>query len=343
MALHVLPEAIFSRLDSARRVLETEATALHQASERLGEAFEKVVEAMLNTRGRVAVTGIGKSADIAQKIVGTLNSMGTRAYFLDATKALHGDLGMIHPDDVALILSHSGESEELVRLLGPLEELASGIYAITGNRNGTLAQRANAAIVYGPITESCPLQLAPSASATVMMSVGHALAFVLSEENRFTREHFAKFHPAGSLGRKLARVEHYMRRGNELRLASADETVRAVFTHVRQKGRRTGAIMLTESDGSLAGLFTDSDLARLFERRQDESLDRPIREIMTQSPITLSLGAKLSEAIEIFSERKISELPILNSSGCPVGLLDITDLIGLLPAEEKAGEERRSA
>lgn len=343
MALQVLPPPTISRLEQARRVLEHEAAALGHASERLDERFDQVTDALLTCRGRVAVTGIGKSADIAQKIVGTFNSTGTRAYFLDATKALHGDLGMIHPDDVALVLSHSGESEELVRLLGPLRELTNGVYGITGNRNGTLAIRADAAIVYGPITESCPLQLAPSASATVMMSVGHALAFVLSEENRFTREHFARFHPAGSLGRKLANVETYMRRGSELRLASADDTVRMVFARVQSPGRRTGAVMLVEFDGTLAGLFTDSDLAKLFERRQDSALDRPIREIMTRSPITLSHRAKLIEAIEIFSDRKISELPILDEEGRPVGLLDITDVIGLLPAEESELRSRQSA
>lgn len=343
MTLHVLPTPQGSRLDQARRVLDIEADALGRASERLDESFDHVVEAFLVCPGRVAVTGIGKSADIAQKIVGTFNSTGTRSYFLDATKALHGDLGMIHPDDVALVLSHSGESEELVRLLDPLKELTRGIYAITGSRSGTLARRADAAIVYGPITESCPLQLAPSASATVMMSVGHALAFVLSEERRFTREHFARFHPAGSLGRKLARVENHMRRGAELRIASADESVRSVFARVQPKGRRTGAVMLVEADGTLAGLFTDSDLAKLFERRQDDALDRPIREIMTRSPITLSDQAKLSEAVEIFSGRKISELPILDREGRPVGLLDITDVIGLLPAEEAEMRSRQSA
>lgn len=343
MTLQVLAPPTFSRLEQARRVLQHEAQALGHASERLDDRFDRVVEALLHCRGRVAVTGIGKSADIAQKIVGTFNSTGTRAYFLDATKALHGDLGMIHPDDVALVLSHSGESEELVRLLGPLQELTHGVYGITGNRSGTLASRADAAIVYGPITESCPLQLAPSASATVMMSVGHALAFVLSEENQFTREHFAKFHPAGSLGRKLASVETYMRRGSELRVASADETVRTVFARVQPKGRRSGAVMLVESDGTLAGLFTDSDLAKLFEKRRDAALDRPIREIMTRSPITLSHRAKLNDAVEIFSERKISELPILDEQGHPVGLLDITDVIGLLPAEGSESRSRQSA
>src|SRR5262249_14220913 len=160
-----------------------------------------------------------KSADVGRKLVGTLNSTGTRAYSLDPTRAVHGDLGMVHPDDVALLLSHSGESEELVRLLGPLRKLAAGLVAMTGNGHGTLARAAAAAIVYGAVKEAGPLALAPSTSTTVMIALGDALAFVLLEQRQFTAEEFARFHPAGSLGRRLATVAEYMRRGTELRIA----------------------------------------------------------------------------------------------------------------------------
>jgi arabinose-5-phosphate isomerase len=335
MTLQVIPKSNRTRLDHARSVLETEALALQEVASRLDETFDRVIERFLKFPGRIAVTGIGKSADIAQKIVGTFNSTGTRAYFLDATKALHGDLGMIHPDDVALVLSHSGESEELVRLLGPLRTLSAAVIGITGNRNGTLARLANDAIVYGPIIESCPLALAPSASATVMMAIGHALAFVLSEERQFSREDFAKFHPAGSLGRKLANVEAYMRRNHELRIAKDTDSVRTVFAQAHQRGRRTGAIMLVDDQGRLSGIFTDSDLARIFEKRSDEALDKPISDVMTKAPITIRHHAKMNEAVDIFRYKKISELPVLDENHCPVGLLDITDVIGLLPAEEE--------
>ncbi len=286
-------------------------------------------------RGRVAVTGIGKSADVAQKLVGTFNSTGTRAYLLDATRALHGDLGMVHPNDVALVLSHSGESDEVVRLLGPLRKLVSAIVGLTGNPASTLARLANASIVYGPIVESDPLALAPSTSTTVMMVLGHAVAFTLSERQQFTADDFARYHPAGSLGRKLATVESCMRCGSDLRIANERETVRNVFASARHRGRRTGAIALTNNSGQLTGLFTDSDLARLFESNADEFFDRPIADVMTKMPITVRPGLRMAEALEILRKKKISELPVVNDDGCPVGMLDITDLIGLVPAEEK--------
>lgn len=321
------------RLEYAREILRAEASALHEVADRLDGAFLKAVDLLFACVGRVCVTGTGKSADVGQKIAGTLNSTGSRAYQLDATRAVHGDLGMIHSDDVVLVLSHSGESEEIVRLLPSLKTMARAIVAITSNQHSTLAREADAAIVLGPLEEVCPLGLAPSTSTTAMIAVGDALAFVLTRLREFTHEDFARFHPAGSLGRKLAKVETVMRTGNELRIASSRKTVREVFAQPRF-GRRTGAVMLTDDDGLLAGLFTDSDLARLFEKRRDEALDRPIAEVMTPSPITISCGARLMDAVEILRLRKISELPVVDAKLRPVGVIDITDLIGFLTPEE---------
>jgi arabinose-5-phosphate isomerase len=322
-------------LDYARQILRAEAAALRDVADRLDGSFTRAVDLIAACRGRVAITGVGKSADVGAKIVGTLNSTGTRAYWLDPTKAMHGDLGMVHPDDIALVLSHSGESEEIVRLLGPLGELAAAVIAVTGHRDSTLARAATVALVYGAVVEACPLTLAPSTSTTVMLALGDALAFVLSGLRQFSDEDFARYHPAGSLGRKLTRVEAVMRRGADVRLASADETVRAVFARGRTAGRRTGAVMLTDADGRLCGLFTDSDLARLFERRRDDALDRPIREVMTTRPITVPVGVRLAEALEILQQSKISELPVIDADGRPAGLLDITDLIGLQGAASR--------
>jgi arabinose-5-phosphate isomerase len=330
------------RLDYARQILRAEAAGLELVAGRLDSAFLRAVDLIAGrTRGgsRVAVVGVGKSADVGQKLAGTLCSTGTRAYVLDATRAVHGDLGMIHPEDVALVLSHSGESEEIVRLLGPLQELAGAVVAVTGNASGTLARRADVALVYGPLDEVCPLGLAPSASTTAMIALGDALAFVLSREREFTAEDFARYHPAGSLGRKLSRVEAVMRQGNELRRAPASDTVRSVFAGARQVGRRTGAVMLLDADGRLAGLFTDSDLARLIEARRDDALDRPVAEVMTATPLTVPVGARVAEAVELLRRHKISELPVVDDGGRPVGLLDVTDLIGFVPAEEGVAEE----
>jgi arabinose-5-phosphate isomerase len=322
------------RLDYARQVLRSEAAALEQVADRLDDTFLQAVDLIYRCPGRVALTGTGKSADVGQKIAGTLNSTGTRAYVLDATRAVHGDLGMVHPNDVVLALSHSGESEEVVRLLPSLRQLAMAVIGLTGNGSGTLAREADVALVLGPLEEVCPLGLAPSTSTTAMIAVGDALAFVLTRMRAFTREDFARFHPAGSLGRKLLKVETVMRRGVELRLAGRDETVRSVFAQARRRGRRTGAVMLTDAAGRLCGLFTDSDLARLFEQRRDAALDRPIHEVMTADPITVAVGTRLADAVEVLSCRKISELPVVDADGKPAGLLDITDLIGLLPVEE---------
>jgi arabinose-5-phosphate isomerase len=322
------------RLAYARQIVCGEAAALELVADRLDGRFLEAVELIRRCAGRVAVTGTGKSADVGQKIAGTLNSTGTRAYVLDATRAVHGDLGMVHPNDVVLALSHSGESEEVVRLLGPLRQLATAIIGLTSNARSTLADKSDVAIVLGPLEEVCPLGLAPSTSTTAMIAVGDALAFVLTRLREFTREDFARYHPAGSLGRKLLKVEAVMRQGSEMRLASQDMAIRDVFSQARRRGRRTGAVMLTDGDGKLRGLFTDSDLARLFEQRKDGQLDRSIREVMTQEPITVALGTRLVDAVEILSRRKISELPVVDGDGRPVGLLDITDLIGLVPAED---------
>jgi arabinose-5-phosphate isomerase len=322
------------RLAYAREIIRGEAAALQQVADRLDDAFLQTVELFARCAGRICVTGTGKSADVGQKIAGTLNSTGTRAYVLDATRAMHGDLGMLHPHDVVLALSHSGESEEIVRLLPSLRQLAQGLVALTSNKQSTLARQADLAIVLGPLEEVCPLGLAPSTSTTAMIAVGDALAFVLTRLREFTREDFARFHPAGSLGRKLLKVEAVMRQGDELRLAQCQESVRTVFARSRRPGRRTGAVILVDAAGKLAGIFTDSDLARLFEQRRDPALDRPIQEVMTSRPITVQIGTRVVDAVDILQQRKISELPVVDSVGKPVGMIDITDLIGLVPREE---------
>lgn len=335
------------RLDLARRIIREEAAALDRVADRLDESFLAAVDLLLPMTGqgggRLAITGTGKSADIGQKLAGTFSSTGTRSYVLDATKAVHGDLGMLHPDDVALVLSHSGESEEIIRLLRPLRELCRAVIGLTGNPASSLARRADLPLVYGPLEEVCPLGLAPSASTTAMLAIGDALAFVLSRARSFSREDFARYHPAGSLGKKLMRVEAIMRTGPEVRLAPQTATVREVFATARRVGRRTGAIMLLDAEGRLAGIFTDSDLARLIETRRDDALDRPISEVMTQRPRTLPAEARVAEALDLFERHKLSELPVLNEDGRPIGLVDITDLISAHAAVETAQPGRLSA
>lgn len=329
-------------LDAARRVLRTEAAALREVAERLDSGFTDAVNMLLRCAGRVGLTGVGKSFDVAAKVGSTLNSIGVRSYLLDPTKAIHGDLGMIHPDDIVVVLSHSGESEELIRLIGPLRDLSSGLIAITGDERGTLARMADAAIVYGTVEETGPLALAPCTSTTVMIALGDALASVIAQERRFTAEEFAKYHPAGSLGLKLARVESSMRVGEELRIARDDQTVREVFVTGRHAGRRTGAVILVDRDGRLTGIFTDSDLARLFEEFHDSSFDRPVSEVMTRDPLTVIVGSRVGAALDVMKTYKISELPVVDGARRPVGMLDITDLIGV-PARADAASVRATA
>ena len=332
MTLQIHP--IDDRLSYARQIVRGEAAALLSVADRLSESFLQAVDLFHRCPGRICITGTGKSADVGQKIAGTLNSTGTRAYVLDATRAVHGDLGMIHDDDVVLALSFSGETEEIVTLLPSLRQMARALVALTKSAESTLAKNADVALVLGPLEEVCPLGLAPSTSTTAMIAVGDALAFVLMRMREFTHEDFARFHPSGSLGRKLLKVEAVMRQGNDLRVSDSEKTVREVFAQEKRLGRRSGAVMLTAADGKLVGLFTDSDLARLFEQHRDAAFDRPIREVMTPRPLMAPVGTRLTDAVDILRNRKISELPIVDAVGQPVGLIDITDLIGLVSREE---------
>jgi arabinose-5-phosphate isomerase len=281
----------------------------------------------------VIVSGMGKAGLIGQKIMATLASTGTPSHCLHPAEAVHGDLGRIHADDVALILSQSGETEEVLRLLSPLAELGVPIIAMTGRADSTLGRAARVVLELGPLEEACPLGLAPSSSTTAMLAVGDALALVTSRMRNFGREDFARFHPAGSLGQKLSKVEHHMRPLAQCRVARDHQTVREVLVHVGVPGRRTGATMLVDARGKLSGIFTDSDLARLFEQRRDQRLDGPIRDVMTAQPLTVTVGAMMVDAVAVMAGRKISELPVIDASGQPVGLIDITDVVGLLPPE----------
>jgi arabinose-5-phosphate isomerase len=326
----------FDQLRYAREIIQLEGQAVAQLATRLDTEFCRAVELLHECAGSVIVTGMGKAGLIGQKIAATLASTGTRGHFLHPGEAVHGDLGRIHTDDVLLILSQSGETEEVVRLLPSLVRLGTPIIAVTGRRTSTLARAANVTIELGPMQEACSLGLAPSTSTTAMLAMGDALALVASRMRSFGREDFARFHPAGSLGRQLSKVEDCMRPLAECRVAVCTQTVRQVLVERSSPGRRTGAIMVVSPDEKLRGIFTDSDLARLFESRRDEALDGSIRDVMTSHPCTVPLGSMLVDAMKIMAERKISELPVIDAEGRPQGLIDITDVVGLVPDETAA-------
>ncbi len=319
------------QLSYARQIVALEGQALENLSRRLDASFCRAVELLYACRGSVIATGMGKAGLIAQKVAATLASTGTRSHFLHPAEAVHGDLGRIHRDDAMLVFSQSGETEEVVRLLPALASFGVAIVAVGRSRASTLGQAADVMIELGPLQEACSLGLAPSTSTTAMLAIGDALALVTSRMRDFGREDFARFHPAGNLGRQLSKVDDLMRPLVECRVAADDKTVRQVFVEHGRAGRRSGAIMLVDSAGALSGVFTDSDLARLFENHRDTALDQPIREVMTVRPSTAPAGSMMADAVAIMAERKISELPVIDPAGRPVGLVDITDVVGLFP------------
>ena len=328
------------QLRYARQILQQESRSIAEVAGRLDDRFCRAVEYLYRCRGSVIVSGMGKAGLVGQKIMATLASTGTPSHCLHPSEAVHGDLGRIQPRDVMLILSQSGQTEEVVRLLPSLEELGVPILAITGNAKSRLARAATVVLELGPLTEADSLGLAPSASTTAMLAVGDALALVTSRMRNFNREDFARFHPGGSLGRKLTKVEHHLRALEHCRVSRQEETVRQVFVGLSIPGRRSGAIMLVDPEGKLTGIFTDSDLARLFELRKEEALDGPIREVMTADPLSVEAGSMMADAVALMAKRKISELPVVDRLGKPAGMIDVTDVVGMFPElGEPAPEE----
>lgn len=321
----------FEQLNYARQIIRLEAQALEKLSGRLGLEFCRGVELLLQCRGSVVVSGIGKAGLIGQKLSATLASTGTRSFFLHPTEAVHGDLGRVRIDDVALLLSQSGETDELLRLLPSFQELEVPVIAVTGRSANRLGTAADVVLELGPLQEACSMGLAPSTSTTAMLALGDALALVTSRVRGFGRADFARVHPGGSLGMRLSMVEERVRPLEECRIAAQSEPLREVFARASCPGRRTGAIMLVDEEGVLSGLFTDSDLARLFEARRYSAFDQPMAELMTKRPTSVAVGTMLADAIAILADRKFSELPVVDAAGRPVGMLDITDLVGLIP------------
>jgi arabinose-5-phosphate isomerase len=326
----------------ARQVLENEAAALALVRDRLNESFCRAAVLMFDCSGCVIVTGMGKAGLVGQKIAATLASTGTRAHSLNPAEAMHGDLGRIGPNDVVLALSYSGETEEVVRLLAPIRRIGARIVALTSREQSRLARQADVVVAFGPLEEACPMGLAPSATTTAMMALGDALAFVISKMRNFQADEFARNHPGGALGRLSTTVDELMRTGDQLRLAHLGRTVRQAIIDAHRQGRRTGAILLVDDAGRMQGIFTDSDLVRLLECDRESALDRPVAAVMTARPTVIRSGTRVRDAIRLLSIRKFSQLPVLDEHDRPLGILDITDLIGLVPdAESAAGAASR--
>lgn len=310
-----------------RDVLEAEAGAIGRLARRLDRSFVRAAELLYDLRGSVIVTGVGKAGLIGRKIAATLASTGTRAHFLHPAEAMHGDLGRIGADDAVLILSYSGETSEVTQLLPALAARGVPMIVVTKDRHSAAGRAADIVLELGPIAEACLLGLAPSSSTAAMLAVGDALALVVSRLRGFQPEDFARFHPGGSLGRRLSRVDDHMRTLDACRVAPDSATIREVLVGCGKPGRRSGAIMLTDGNGRLSGVFTDSDLARLFEQHREAVLDDPISNVMSPAPRTADSGTMLEDALGEMARSKLSELPVVDAGRRPIGMLDVTDVV----------------
>ncbi len=317
------------RLRFVRQIVAREAEVLQQIGRALTLDAVEAAQWTAETEGMVVVTGIGKAGLIGRKLVATLASTGTPAQFLHPSEAIHGDLGVVRQQDLVWVLSNSGRSDEVLQILPALRQQARALVAITADNSNPVAAAADCVVRLGKHREACPLGLAPSSSTTAMLAVGDAIALLASQLRGFSQHDFARFHPGGSLGKKLTQVEQLMRPLAGCRLAPQTSTVRETITSTAAQGRRTGAVMLVDQEGRLTGLFTDSDLARLLESRSEDRLDGSIDQVMTRNVQTVRAGALLGDAIAVLAGRRISELPVVDAEGRPVGLLDITDVVSL--------------
>lgn len=318
---------LLAHIAKGKRVIELEAAAMRAVQRRLDENFARAVEAMREviTAGRkIIVTGIGKSGTIGAKISSTLSSTGASSVVLDAVNASHGDLGMISTGDLVLILSYSGETEEVSRLMPSLKRIGTRIIALTGNPKSSLAREADIHINVQVPREACPLNLAPTSSSTATLAVGDALAMVLLEARGFKKEDFAKFHPGGTLGRNLLlKVEDLMRSKDQMPILAGSATVNEALALIASK--RAGAVAVTDAKGRLKGIYTHGDFTRGYQK--DVNIGRSkLADVMTPNPITVRVDKLAVEVLNIFESHRIGDLIVVDRHKCPVGLVDAQDL-----------------
>lgn len=315
-------------LSHARAVIEAEVRVVAGLGRLLDGGFCAAVEAIGACRGRVVVSGVGKSGLVGRKISATLASTGTPSLFLHAAEALHGDLGRITKEDVVLALSYSGESAELISLIRPVKALGAGLIALTGHVDSTLGRQSDVVITIGHVAEACPMGLVPTASTTAMMVLGDALAVSLFNLRGFSREDYARFHPGGQLGRQLMRVKEVMRTGLENPVIKVGASLRHAVTVMTKTKGRPGAASIVNGRGILVGFFTDGDLRRQLEK-PGFSVDVPITEIMHTKPKSVDPEQYVVEAARMLREYKIDQLPVVDSRGHLVGLLDVQDVLSV--------------
>jgi len=309
----------------AKEVLEIEAQAIKLLKNRLGKSFSKAIELILKCKGRVVVSGMGKTGIIAQKFSATLASTGTPSLFLHTAEAIHGDLGKVTGDDVVIILSNSGSTEEMKQLLPILKKIGSPIISLTGNTKSILAKYSDVVLDVSVKKEACPLGLAPTASTTASLAMADALAVCLLERKSFKEKDFAFFHPGGALGRRLLlTVEDIMRRGQANAIVGENKKVSQVLFAITRA--RSGSAIVVDKKGKLKGIFTDGDLRRHLESDKDLP-NRRISEVMTKNPTVVNKDMLAAEAMRILQAKRIDEVPVVDKNMRPQGLLDVQDLL----------------
>ncbi|MBL68071.1 MAG: KpsF/GutQ family sugar-phosphate isomerase [Verrucomicrobiales bacterium] len=314
-------------IDQARAVLQTEIDELASLADRIGPEFSQAVNTLcegLSQRGKIIVIGVGKSENIATKIAATLNSTGAPAVVLNCQNALHGDLGIMAQGDTVLALSYSGETAELLNLLPHLKRRAAAIIAFTGKPGSSLAANSDVVLDTSVATEACPLQLAPTSSSTNMLALGDALAMVLLQARGFQPEDFAELHPGGSLGRQLlTRVTDIMRKGNQLACVQPTDTIAAALAAMKQC--KAGAVLATDAEGQLQGIFTHGDFVRSYQKDRNIA-DHRIADHMTANPVTIQGDKLAAEAVHVLEENRIDEIVVIDADQKVVGLVDVQDL-----------------
>ncbi|MBW8713042.1 MAG: KpsF/GutQ family sugar-phosphate isomerase [Acidobacteria bacterium] len=310
-------------LELARKVLRIEAAAILGLVDRINGDFERAVQLLFECRGRVIVTGMGKSGLICRKIAATLSSTGTSAWFLHPAEAIHGDLGAIRDDDLVLAVSYSGETDELIRLLESIRRIGARLIAITGNPGSTLARAADVTLNCGIAKEACPMNLVPTASTTAALAMGDALAMTLLVRKGFREEQFASLHPGGKIGRRLMRVEHVMHAGDAAPVVRTSTAMADVFHEMSSK--RLGMTCVVDERGRLAGVFTDGDLRRLFTRGANV-LALSAGEAMTGGPVTISRDVLAVEALKVMETHKITAVVVVGPEQQVEGVVHLHDL-----------------
>ena len=310
-------------LSLARKVLQTEAAAVLALVDRLDARFAQAAALICQCKGRVIVTGMGKSGIICRKIAATLASTGTPAFFLHPAEAVHGDLGVIQADDVVIAMSYSGETEELTRVLETLKRIGAPLIALTGDTASTLAQAADVALDCSVSEEACPMNLVPTASTTAALAMGDALAMTVLVEKGFKPEDFANLHPGGKLGKKLMRVEQLMSAGDALPVVQLHTAMKDVIYEMSRKA--LGMTSVVEKDGRLAGIITDGDLRRKMATTPN-ILDLTARDVMTVNPVAIPQTTLAAEALALMEQRKITSIVVIDGERRVAGVVHLHDL-----------------